>query len=194
MSSNLHYNILNTKTVLRKDTILKIITNTLLIATLFSSNIIASQVCAGDTCLASFAKPVAYKSSTKSFTSTPVEVITPTIINEPSFQLEPESISEENIYNIPFVDNLQNEIVTVEPIITNQIEEVSHRELLVDTPYEDSIQPLIVNHATEIQSIDTILFEETMFEATVSVELICQQGEEEVITCDIQNQEECVCV
>ena len=170
MSYNIYYNILNTKTVLRKDTILKIITKTLLIATLFTSSIIASQGCTGTKCMASFGKQADIKvvATNASFKTN----VIPTII-------QAEYIETQEMINIVEERSYVEESFFPEEIITSPFEPI-----IVS---EETINPLKDNIENNIQ-IATILDDKPL-----NTEPYCEESQG-TLTCDITGDtSECTC-
>ncbi len=211
MSSNLHYNILNTKTVLRKDTIMKIITSTLLIATLFTSNIIASQGCANGTCMASFGKRaddkvVATNTSFKTDVlknnilaiSQPLEtqdsIEIETVQERPyvavneyknitPFIVQSENNSEENIDTIEnFENNLEENIDTIENFENNLEENIDTIE-----NFENNLEENI----DTIENFENIVDTDTQI-ATNTKQPYCEEYQG-VLTCDITTVDDCTC-
>ena len=173
MSSNLHYNILNTKTVLRKDTILKIITNTLLIATLFTSSIIASQGCTGGACMATFGKQAEPK-----VIATDISFKPDVVENSISTVTQPSYIETQNIINI-----VEERSYVEESSFTEIV--VSEEEII--TP---QFEPTIIPEETiEYLEIATILEDETL-----NTKPYCEEYQG-VLSCDITGDtSECICV
>ena len=184
MSYNLHYNILNTKTVLRKDTILKRITNTLLIATLFTSSIIASQGCTGSTCMATFGKKADTKVIATNISFKPNKYVVtksiPSFIQEEVSSTEESSLTEKSSTtdreNIELVLNEEETTPPFEPTIIS----------------EEIIEPIeyLENNIDMNIKIATVLENDTVLQAKP----YCEE-EQEVLSCDItaEDTSECVC-
>lgn len=100
---------------------MKTITNTLLIVAIFTSNVIASQPCMGTQCLASFAKPVAYK-------------VTPTFKSDLVKEKKTNEI-EESTYQ---------EIIISEGEVTNQQDEIKPFEEVMDVMAIEPFEEIVV--------------------------------------------------
>ena len=167
---------------------MKIITNTLLIATLFTSSIIASQPCMGTQCLAIFGKPAVKQANFKvmpnatSFKSNIVKESIPIII-EPSY-IEP-------TYQEIVVSEEEISVPQFETTISDTTEEIIIHESFIDTYSEDlpqQIEYLENNVETNIQ-ISTILENEAL-----NTKPYCEEFQG-VLSCDITaDTSECVCV
>lgn len=100
---------------------MKTITNTLLIVAIFTSNVIASQPCMGTQCLASFAKPVAYK-------------VTPTFKSDLVKEKKTNEIQE----------STYQEIIISEGEVTNQQDEIKPFEEVMDVMAIEPFEEIIV--------------------------------------------------
>ena len=157
---------------------MKTITNTLLIATILTSTLIASQPCIGTQCLASFAKPVAYK-VTPTFKENSVEEKTAVAIQQPIFQEE----------------IVTEEVVIFEPIIYDEVIEVLSENFIQPTiEYSEEVE---ISSITDVENIILETITEEEYKRLSTIETICNDGQES-ISCDITNQStnanECVCV
>jgi len=184
MSYNLHYNILNTKTVLRKDTILKRIMNTLLIATLFTSSIIASQGCTGGVCMASFGKKADTKVVATNISFKPKQYVVAnsisSFIQEELSSMEESSLVEES----STTDTENTELVLNEEETTPPFEPtVISEEIIEPIEYLENNIDMNIKIATILES-DTVL----------QAKPYCEE-EQEVLSCDItaEDTSECVC-
>jgi len=168
---------------------LKTITNTLLIAAIFTSNIVASQSCIGTQCLATFAKPVAYK-------------VTPSF-KQNSISVE-EQMHNNNIIEQPlFQDNIVSDDQIVEIEITDNAPatEVYSEDSIQSAEYdfeETKMSPIVINNSIEDIMIETLAIETfTMDEDTklsINLETICKDNQE-LVSCDRSSEStECVCV
>ena len=181
MSYNLHYNILNTKKVLRKDTILKRIMNTLLIATLFTSSIIASQGCTGGVCMASFGKKADTKVVATNISFKPKQYVVANSISsfiqeELSSTEESSLVEESSITNTEMVLNEEETTPLSEPTVISE-------EIIEPTEYLENNIDMNIKIATILES-DTVL----------QAKPYCEE-EQEVLSCDItaEDTSECVC-
>jgi len=208
---------------LRKDTILKIITSTLIIATLFTTNITASQKCHGLQCYASFGKSAQYNNQlpTKRFNTHDNIISMP--IAEPTFQdetIETDANDNANFQDIIVAEDSFNSQVndkkTFKPIVVEEVEVTPTSDSLQDTNeiYESIEQQYTqpMDEAVEIQNIEpidssldytapteTILVENNLndeaqiVKLTLNQETLCKEGNE-VIPCDTVQSEDSECV
>jgi len=193
---------------------LKIITNTLIIATLFTANITASQICHGLQCYASFGKPANYKPSIKKFNRHDRNTVSMPVV-EPTFQdviIETDTNDNNNFRTDSIAENTingqGNEIEIFEPIVVseeiiypNPVSSVDEGQeydssIVQSTEYSDEIQDL--DYATSVEPIlveNSTNNEEKIIKLTLNQETLCKEGNE-VIPCDtVQSEDsECVCV
>jgi hypothetical protein len=178
---------------------LKTITNTLLIAAIFTSNIVASQSCIGTQCLATFAKPVAYK-VTPSFKQNSIsaeeKMHNNNIVEQPFFQ--DNIVSDDQIVEIEITDNAPATEVYSEDSIQSaeyDFEETEMSPIVINNSIEDI---MIETLAIETLAIETLAIETfTMDEDTklsINLETICKDNQE-LVSCDRTSEStECVCV
>ena len=171
---------------------MKTITNTLLIAAIFTSNIVASQPCMGTQCLATFGKPVAYK-VTPSFkqhsVSTEEQMHNNNIIEQPLFQ--DNIISDDEI-----VEVVEIEITDNAPVTEVFSEDFTQPE---EYGFEDrEMNPIVMNNSMEDVVIETLTMDEdtklSINLESIDLETICKENQE-LVSCDTTSEStECVCV
>lgn len=162
---------------------MKTITNTLLIAAIFTSNIVASQPCIGTQCLATFGKPVAYKvtPSFKQVSISQEEQMHSNTIEQPFFQ--DNIVSDDEIVEIEIADNAPITEVFSEDF--TQPEEYSFEET--------EMNPIVINNSIEDVMIETLTMDENT-KLSINLETICKENQE-LVSCDTTSEStECVCV
>ncbi len=170
---------------------MKTITNTLLIAAIFTSNIVASQPCTGTHCFATFGKPVAYKVAT-SFKQNSIST---------EEQIHNNNIIEQQLFH----DNIVSDDEIIEVVEIEITDNAPVTEVFEDfTPTEEysfenrEINPIVINNTTvEDLVIETLTMEEdtkdTKLSINIDLETICKENQE-LVSCDTTNEStECVC-
>ena len=169
---------------------MKTITNTLLIAALFTSNIVASHACIGTKCLATFGKPVAYKVTT-SFKQNLIPVST----EEQMYNNIEQPLFQDNIVSDDETVEVETEITDNTPII-----EVFSEDFTQPEEYdleESEMNSIVVNNSIE-NIIETVTMDEdtklSINLENIDLETICKENQE-LVSCDtISDSTECVCV
>lgn len=171
---------------------MKTITNTLLIAAIFTSNIVASQTgCRGKACLAVFSKHTSQKTTVPTFKSKPMNTFIQIeyIMEQPTHKTNTNNRSNDNaIVTVEKYNDETIEIVGGESILPS--ETLSNLE--GDTPVMLTMPSETPSNLVEEQNI--IVSIETNIEQKLIIEeeSTCKEGNE-IISCDSADASKCTC-
>ena len=186
---------------------MRIITNTLLIVTLFTSNIIASQGCANGMCMASFGKKTKNDTvaTNVSFNIKSILAISKPLEENQNIINTIQENSENEEFYFPDMVISQADVTTsqFEPIIASEETIIYEEENLetINNEVED-VETLVTAEVLDADTTDNIdiLESEDTLESDTSIKLVnntktyCEEYQE-LLACDItDDSSECACV